>query len=139
MVSDIDSGNSMISPFGQLGLHLSDSDLRETAFEIFIAASRTPKAGRPLNYVSSSYSSLQKLTPPSKMKKVNSGEVMRVQMRISQEFDSRVRRALLRITAGGVILFNLLPFMHLFRKNYTHMNMYNRIQTNLGGCIQFRF
>ncbi|KAK1396909.1 Mammalian uncoordinated homology 13, domain 2 [Heracleum sosnowskyi] len=98
------------TPFGQLSLHLSDTDLRETAFEIFIAASGSHKG---LNYVSSS-----SLTPPRKVKKVwglnnvvgthhNSakrlvtiGEVMRVQMRISQEFHSRVRRALLRITAG---------------------------------------
>lgn len=164
MVSDTHPGKSMISsslqvsPFSQLGLHLSDTDLRETAFEIFIAASTSQKGGRPLNYVSSSYSSsgssMQKLTPPSKVKKVwglkpaknlvgnpqNSlsstkrvvtiGEVMRVQMRISEEFDSRFRRALLRITAGQVILINLLPIFYIFISINIHIQMCVQIQTN---------
>ncbi|WOG92628.1 hypothetical protein DCAR_0311901 [Daucus carota subsp. sativus] len=111
MVSDTNASNadsnSVISPFGELSVHLSDSELRETAFEIFVAASRSAKAGRTLNYVSSSsYSPGKKVWAKNLVgsqqnsRAVSMGEVMRVQMRISEEFDSRVRRALLRITAG---------------------------------------
>ena len=121
MVSDTNASNadsnSVISPFGELSVHLSDSELRETAFEIFVAASRSVKAGRTLNYVSSSsYSPGKKVWAKNLVgsqqnsRAVSMGEVMRVQMRISEEFDSRVRRALLRITAGQVILVNLSQF-----------------------------
>ncbi|KAI3781783.1 hypothetical protein L2E82_11807 [Cichorium intybus] len=126
--------NDLSDPFGQLGLDLSDSELRETAYEIFVGACRSSGGGRPLTYVSqssgrssdraSSLPSLQRsltLTAASKVKKAlgmkskkknNSngsstenrpatiGELMRVQMRISEQIDSRVRRALLRIAAG---------------------------------------
>ncbi|KAI3771447.1 hypothetical protein L6452_02611 [Arctium lappa] len=122
--------NDLSDPFGQLGLDLSDSDLRETAYEIFLGACRSSGGGRPLTYVSQSSgrsssdraaSSLQRsltLTAASKVKKAlgikskdknkgseenrpaTVGELMRVQMRISEQVDSRVRRALLRIAAG---------------------------------------
>ncbi|XP_023756751.1 protein unc-13 homolog [Lactuca sativa] len=129
--------NDLSYPFGQQGLDLSDSELRETAYEIFVGACRSSGGGRPLTYVSqssgrssdkaSSLPSLQRsltLTAASKVKKAlgikhkkknNSsesnasstenrpatiGELMRVQMRISEQIDSRVRRALLRIAAG---------------------------------------
>ncbi|XP_024968019.1 protein unc-13 homolog isoform X1 [Cynara cardunculus var. scolymus] len=128
------SSNDLSDPFGQLGLDLSDSDLRETAYEIFVGACRSSGGGRPLTYVSqssgrssdraSSLPSLQRsltLTAASKVKKAlgmkskkknngsesatenrpaTVGELMRVQMRISEQVDSRVRRALLRIAAG---------------------------------------
>ncbi|KAF8388929.1 hypothetical protein HHK36_025611 [Tetracentron sinense] len=130
------------SPFGELGCDFSDSELRETAYEIFVGACRTT-GGKPLTYIpqsekierspssisnspSSSSSSLQrsltstaaskvkkalgmrsskkspgKESSPSKSKKpVTVGELMRVQMRVSEQTDSRVRRGLLRIAAG---------------------------------------
>ncbi|XP_058222177.1 protein unc-13 homolog [Rhododendron vialii] len=151
------------SPFGDLTPTLSASDLRETAYEIFVAACRT-SSGKPLTFVPSSSSaggersnspspSLSSLssspsmqqrsltsTAASKMKKalglrssgsgslkrsgegspttsvgsgggggrgnkrapVTVGELMRVQMRVSETVDSRIRRALLRIAAGQV-------------------------------------
>ncbi|KAJ9548851.1 hypothetical protein OSB04_021394 [Centaurea solstitialis] len=41
-------------PFGRLALDLSDSELRETAYEIFVGACRSSGGGRPLTYVSQS-------------------------------------------------------------------------------------
>ncbi|XP_077217884.1 elongation factor Ts (DUF810) [Tasmannia lanceolata] len=131
------------SPFGELGCDLSDSELRETAYEIFVGACRS-SGGKPLTYIpqsdrekveksptlSSSPSSVSpslqrsltstaaskmkkalglrssKKSPskdnsPSKSKKpVTVGELMRVQMRVLEQTDSRIRRALLRIAAG---------------------------------------
>lgn len=133
--------NNLSDPFGQPGLDLSDSELRETAYEIFVGACRSSGGSRPLTYVSqssgkvsdraSSLPSLQRsltLTTASKVKKalgmkskkkndvsetncssenrpVTVGELIRVQMRISEQVDSRVRRGLLRIAAGQVIMF----------------------------------
>lgn len=117
-------------PFGELDL--TDTELRETAYEIFIGACRSTGGSRPLTYVSQSsgksssssssdrMSSLQRsvtLKAASKVKKAlgikskkrtdgaenkpaTVGELMRVQMRISDQVDSRVRRALLRIAAA---------------------------------------
>uniref|UniRef100_A0A5B7AAZ0 MHD1 domain-containing protein n=1 Tax=Davidia involucrata TaxID=16924 RepID=A0A5B7AAZ0_DAVIN len=129
------------NPFGQLGLDLSDSELRETAYEVFIGACRS-SGGKSLTFISqsekttgrlpsmSSSPSLQRSltsTAASKVKKalglksskkssnsvsensvssgkakrpVTVGELMRVQMRVSAQTDSRIRRALLRIAAG---------------------------------------
>lgn len=136
------------SPFGQLASQLSDSDLRLTAFEIFVAACRT-SSGKHLTYVSSANShadspthhhspsspGLQRSltsTAASKVKKalglkspgsgskkspgsassqgkskrpLTVGELMRLQMGVSETVDSRVRRALLRISAGQVFFF----------------------------------
>ncbi|KAK9058867.1 hypothetical protein SSX86_023711 [Deinandra increscens subsp. villosa] len=144
------------SPFGDLTPTLSSTDLRETAYEIFIAACRT-STGKPLTYnpnnnnVSthtpdrSSHSPSLSSSPSqrsitsaaaSKMKKalglrsssavgspgsagsgngsgagsggkvkkavMTIGELMRIQMRVSEAADSRIRRALLRISAGQV-------------------------------------
>ncbi|XP_022132004.1 uncharacterized protein LOC111004977 [Momordica charantia] len=133
------------SPLGQLASQLTDSDLRLTAFEIFVAACRT-SSGKHLTYVSSSNShadspthqhspsspGLQRSltsTAASKVKKalglkspgsaskkspgsassqgkskrpLTVGELMRIQMGVSETVDSRVRRALLRISAGQV-------------------------------------
>ncbi|KAJ9130400.1 hypothetical protein P3X46_034637 [Hevea brasiliensis] len=50
IASDLDS------PLGQLSTQLNDSDLRATAYEIFVAVSRT-SAGKPLTYISNSSSS----------------------------------------------------------------------------------
>ncbi|KAJ9688334.1 hypothetical protein PVL29_014167 [Vitis rotundifolia] len=128
------------NPFGEVGNSLSDSDLRETAYMIFVGAGRS-SGGKPLTYISqsekaeraSSFSgappSLQRSltsTAASKVKKalglnssskrgaakessaaqakskkpVTVGELMRVQMRVSEQTDSRIRRGLLRIAAG---------------------------------------
>jgi hypothetical protein len=129
----------LVSPFGQLGLDISDSDLRETAYEILVGACRST-GGKPLTYISQSEKtdrapaatlmaspSLQRSltsTAASRVKKalglkssaslkrrgeesegkskrsVTVGEMMRVQMRVSEQTDSRIRRALLRVAAG---------------------------------------
>ncbi|XP_052198937.1 protein unc-13 homolog isoform X1 [Diospyros lotus] len=137
----ISRNNVPNSPFGQLGVDLSESDLRETAYEVLIAACRIT-GGKPLTYISqsslkaaqpersSSAPSLQRSvtsTAASKVKKalglkkrahnsagqgpdpagsgkpkrpVTVGELVRVQMRVSEQTDSRIRRGLLRIAAG---------------------------------------
>ncbi|KAL8063316.1 hypothetical protein ABFX02_01G020000 [Erythranthe guttata] len=134
------------SPFGDLTPTLSDSDIRSSAYEIFLSANRS-SASKPLTYIPSSNSSnspsnsttngnstanLQRSltsaaaskmkkalgmrsssskkssdshnsTPGGKLKKpVTIGELMRVQMRVSEAADSRIRRGLLRISAGQV-------------------------------------
>ncbi|KAK8949233.1 hypothetical protein KSP39_PZI005546 [Platanthera zijinensis] len=140
------SSESLPSPFGELGGSLSDADLRETAYEIFLAACRTT-GGKPLTYIPQSertgtavsttsssaerspspVPSMQRLltsTAAGKMKKAlglkaskkspgkdssasralkrpaTVGELIRVQMRVSEKTDSRIRRGLLRISAS---------------------------------------
>ncbi|PKU80682.1 protein unc-13 homolog [Dendrobium catenatum] len=144
------STESLPLPFGELGCKLSDQELRETAYEIFVAACRNT-AGKPLTYISSSERAVGSTTPSSaerslssassmsaspsmqrsltstaasKMKKalgmksskrgsgkesspsrtvkkpMTIGELMRVQMRASEQTDSRIRRGLLRISAS---------------------------------------
>ncbi|KAL2453691.1 Protein of unknown function (DUF810) [Abeliophyllum distichum] len=144
------------SPFGDVSL--SATDLRASAYEIFLASTRS-SSSKPLTYASNNQSnnnnitshdgnssmsngnnssnlspSLQRSltsTAASKMKKalglrssskrgsdggspgnsgsggkikkpVTIGELMRVQMRVSDAMDSRIRRGLLRISAGQV-------------------------------------
>ncbi|KAI3839520.1 hypothetical protein MKW92_046019 [Papaver armeniacum] len=139
------------SPFGELENDLSDSELRETVYEIFVGCCRS-SGGKPLTYIpqseknnherspsfssnssssSSNFSSLslqrsltstaaskvkkalgmrsnnnkkspgKEISPTSKSKKpVTVGELMRVQMRVNEATDSRIRRGLLRIAAG---------------------------------------
>ncbi|EER98780.1 uncharacterized protein LOC8055553 [Sorghum bicolor] len=147
------SASALPSPFPDLGVALSAADLREAAYEVLVAASRTT-GSKPLTYIpqsssvaatagaqasspasssasSASSASLQRsLTSAaaSKMKKAlglrssasskgvgspgsggkaatprrpaTVGELMRVQMRISEPADSRIRRGLLRIAAS---------------------------------------
>ncbi|KAF2283004.1 hypothetical protein GH714_043649 [Hevea brasiliensis] len=50
------TASDLESPLGQLSSQLTDSDLRATAYEIFVAVSRT-SAGKPLTYISSSSNS----------------------------------------------------------------------------------
>ncbi|THU51068.1 hypothetical protein C4D60_Mb06t27130 [Musa balbisiana] len=137
-ISSSTAAADLPSPFGQLGVALSDPELRETAYEIFVAACRTtgakslayvPQAERSPSLSPSSASSLQRsLTSAaaSKMKKTlgirpsskkgspgkegspsksakkpaTVGELMRVQMRVSEQTDSRIRKGLVRIAAG---------------------------------------
>ena len=133
------------SPFGDLGLQLSESELRVTAYEILIGSCRST-GGKPLTYISQSEKGVDRSaslstatslhrsitsTAVSKFKKalglkssssarkriiggdesanqgratsgLTVGELIRIQMRISEQVDSRIRRALLRITAGQV-------------------------------------
>ncbi|KAL3532512.1 hypothetical protein ACH5RR_006033 [Cinchona calisaya] len=135
------------NPFGELGLHFTESELRETAYEILIGACRSSGASRPLTYVSNSERiaersqsmspSLQRSVTSAAASKVKGalglksrrknlgsdsvkveaegrnsvrqtqkkrsstvGELMRVQMRVSEQTDSRVRRAFLRLATG---------------------------------------
>lgn len=137
---------SLPSPFGDPAPNLSDSELRETAYEILVAACRTT-GSRPLTFIPQSPKSDRSngvsLSPspslhrsltstaasrvkkalgmkkrsggggdvregessgqPDRVKKsVTVGELVRVQMRISEQIDSRIRRALLRIASGQV-------------------------------------
>ncbi|KAF3320062.1 Ras-related protein RGP1 [Carex littledalei] len=153
------STNSLPSPFGTLALQLSDPDLRDTAYEIFVSACRTSAGSRPLTYTpqserstsgSPSPSSASSASPSpsssspflqrsltsaaaSKMKKAlglksksgkggdpnktptkkagTIGELMRIQMRIPEQANARIRRGLLRIAAGqnSYNSLNLLP------------------------------
>ncbi|KDP33727.1 hypothetical protein JCGZ_07298 [Jatropha curcas] len=132
------------SPFSDAAPNLSDSELRESAYEILIGACRT-SGTRPLTYISQSERTSDKASAPStaaapslqrsltstaasKVKKalglrsgptkrrtggagdsvnggrekktVTIGELVRVQMRVSEQTDSRIRRAMLRVAAG---------------------------------------
>ena len=135
------------SPFG--APNLSDSELRETAYEILVGACRS-SGTRPLTYIpqsekperaltvtpsaslqrsltssaasrvkkalglktTSSFSSKRRVAAvgggdegqgQGRVKKaVTTGELIRVQMRVSEQTDSRIRRALLRVAAGQV-------------------------------------
>ncbi|KAL4342403.1 hypothetical protein GQ457_08G003890 [Hibiscus cannabinus] len=142
------------SPFGQLASQLTDSDLRLTAYDVFLAVCRT-SSSKPLSTSASLNSDSLSLNTPSenhnhspnspalqrsltsaaasKMKKalglkspgsssgskkspgsgagsgqgkpkrpMTVGELMRIQMRVPETVDSRVRRSLLRI-GGGLV------------------------------------
>lgn len=140
------------SPFGDSAPNFSESELRETAYEILVGACRT-SGGKPLTFISQSEkgdrSSLAAAPPSpslhrtltstaaSKVKKalglktssskrkgesvsqvkskraLTTGELMRLQMRVSEQTDTRIRRALLRIAAGQVqtsFCANLISF-----------------------------
>lgn len=147
-----DDNTNLSSPFGQMGQGLSESELRETCYEILIGACRSAGGSRPLTYVSSSVKrnvekqpsiSLQRSVSSvaaSKMKRalglkkavrgdssrggdreVTIGELMRVQMRVSEQTDSRVRRGLLRIAATQVELsacFVFLSVILIYLRNF---------------------
>ncbi|KAI9119090.1 hypothetical protein K1719_009765 [Acacia pycnantha] len=127
------------SPFGDPAPNLSDSELRETAYEILVSACRST-GGKPLTFISQSEkgersnsaltpspslhrsltstaaskvkkalglktmsSSKKKAELPSQVKSkraVTTGELMRLQMRVSEQTETRIRRALLRVAAG---------------------------------------
>lgn len=133
--------DDVVSPFGDAAPNISDSEFRETAYEILVGACRSTGV-RPLTYIPqseraertpapslSSAPSLQRSltsTAASKVKKalgmksikkrvsgesvgqgkakraVTVGELVRAQMRISEQTDSRIRRALLRIAGSQV-------------------------------------
>uniref|UniRef100_A0A803NU21 Uncharacterized protein n=1 Tax=Cannabis sativa TaxID=3483 RepID=A0A803NU21_CANSA len=92
----------LVSPFGQLGLDISDSDLRETAYEILVGACRST-GGKPLTYISQSEKTDRApaatlMASPSLQRSLTSTAASR--MRVSEQTDSRIRRALLRVAAG---------------------------------------
>ncbi|GFQ08780.1 hypothetical protein PHJA_003022000 [Phtheirospermum japonicum] len=109
-----------MEPFGKLRVDLSPRELRETAYEILIGACRSSGSAKRLTYVSNSISNSREIRSQrclsmsceSKVKKalglnsgrkrvgVTVGELIRVQMRVSEQTDSRVRRGLLRVAAG---------------------------------------
>ncbi|RDX63097.1 hypothetical protein CR513_58515, partial [Mucuna pruriens] len=116
------------SPFGDPGPNFPESELRETAYEILVGACRS-SGPKPLTFISQSERGDRDRTPApslhrsltstaaSKVKKAlglktasssskgskrvaTTGELVRVQMRIPEQSDTRIRRALLRIAAG---------------------------------------
>lgn len=110
------------SPFGELGFTLSDAELRETAYEILVGTCRS-SGGKPLTYVPRPDRTARTVASRVKMVLGSTGEedavnsvgrtepmrpvvtvsdVMRVQMRVSEQTDARIRKALLRISAGKV-------------------------------------
>lgn len=126
------------SSFGDLPPNLSLPELRETAYEILLAACRS-SGPKPLTFISQSERGARDRTPTaslhrsrtstaaSNVKKalglktssssrskraVTTGELMRVQMRISEQSDNRIRRALLRIAAAQVSILFFLPFFY---------------------------
>ncbi|KAH1067656.1 hypothetical protein J1N35_032643 [Gossypium stocksii] len=129
---------TLTCPLAELATNLSDSELRETAYEVLVGACRSSGV-KPLTFIShseknsgrapalTSTASLQRSlssTAASNVKKalglksswkrqvsgesdservkkaVTIGEMLRVQMRVSEQIDSRVRRALLRVAAA---------------------------------------
>ncbi|KAF1886990.1 hypothetical protein Lal_00046228 [Lupinus albus] len=144
----VHTNEDLPSPFGDPGSIFSDSELRETAYEVLMCACRG-SGPKPLTFVSQSERGDPDRAPAaataslnrsltsaakSKVKKalglkseseselepessntseedgnssgrraVTTGELMRVQLRISEQIDSRIRRALLRIGAGQTV------------------------------------
>lgn len=97
------------SPLPDLGVPLSAADLRATAYELLVAASRATGA-RPLTYVPQSATAAGKLKGAfgfGSSASSNGGtaaalELVRVRMGVTVEADARIRRALLRVAAGQV-------------------------------------
>lgn len=165
-----------MNPFGNLGVDLSQSELRETAYEILVSACRSSGGGRPLTYVSNSErsggplqrtSSTASISAASKVKKAlglkskkkndkkdldgsgnlnradsvtrRSGssvsELMRVQMRVTEQTDSRFRRGLLRVAAGQLgrriesIVLPLELLQQLKSSDFTSQQEYEAWQT----------
>ncbi|VAI31746.1 unnamed protein product [Triticum turgidum subsp. durum] len=111
------AASALPSPFPDLGVQLSAAELRETAYEVLVAASRTT-GGKPLTSAAASKmkkalglksSASSKGGSPGSggagvkaapQRPATVGELMRAQMRVSEPADARIRRGLLRIAAG---------------------------------------
>jgi len=98
------------APLPDLGVALSAADLRATAYELLVAASRATGA-RPLTYIpqpATAASGKLKGTfglgssPPSKVGRAAVLELVRVRMGVTEQADARIRRVLLRVAAGQV-------------------------------------
>ncbi|KAH1049456.1 hypothetical protein GYH30_020128 [Glycine max] len=103
------------SPFAP---NLSESELRETAYEMLVGACRS-SGPKPLTFFSHSEQSnrggTQRIPSPSLYRSLTvtassrngraatTGELMRVQMKVTELTDTRLRRALLRVAAGQLI------------------------------------
>ncbi|KAA3490507.1 Elongation factor Ts [Gossypium australe] len=166
------------SPLGQLASQLSDSDLRFTAYDVFLAVWRT-SSSKPLSTSASFNSDSPSHNSPgqnhnhspntpalqrsltsaaaSKMKKalglkspgsspgskkspgsgpgsgqgkskrpVTVGELMRIQMRVPEAVDARVRRSLLRIGAG--LVGRRIESVQLKQSDFTDQQEYGEWQ-----------
>ncbi|KAA8521833.1 hypothetical protein F0562_012495 [Nyssa sinensis] len=81
---------SLPSPFGDLPPTLSATDLRDTAYEIFVAACRT-SSGKPLTYIPSNSSGSDRSPSPSPSSLSNSPSMQRS---ITSTAASKVKKAL---------------------------------------------
>ncbi|MBA0784002.1 hypothetical protein Gotri_001630, partial [Gossypium trilobum] len=148
------------SPFGQLASQLNDSDLRFIAYDVFLAVCRT-SSSKPLSTSASfnsdspshnsrgqnhnhspntpalqrSLTSAAASSGQGKSKRpVTVGELMRIQMRVPEAVDARVRRSLLRIGGGLVgrrIESVVLPFellQQLKQSDFTDQQEYGEWQ-----------
>lgn len=96
-------------PFPDLGVALSADDLRATAYELLVAASRATGA-RPLTYIPQPATAAGKLkgafglgsSLPSQVGRAAVLELVRVRMGVTEQADARIRRVLLRVAAGQV-------------------------------------
>ncbi|CAO2206625.1 unnamed protein product [Urochloa humidicola] len=92
------------SPLPDLGVALSDADLRATAYELLVAASRATDA-KPLTYIPQYATAAAKLKGLGSSASSNGGaaaalDLLRERMGVTAEADARIRRALLRVAAG---------------------------------------
>ncbi|KAK8535439.1 hypothetical protein V6N13_081568 [Hibiscus sabdariffa] len=132
-----DSTETPSCPLGELATNLSDSELRETAYEILVGACLSYGGKTSNNNVSESekaastpHTSLKsraastvkkalglrsrrkKSSKPGseRVKKASSiEETLRVQLRVSEQMDSRVRKALSKVAANQKIESMVLP------------------------------
>lgn len=96
-------------PLPDLGVALSAADLRATAYELLVAASRATGA-RPLTYIPQPATAAGKLkgafglgsSLPSQVGRAAVLELVRVRMGVTEQADARIRRVLLRVAAGQV-------------------------------------
>ena len=96
-------------PLPDLGVALSAADLRATAYELLVAASRASGA-RPLTYIPQPATAAGKLKgtfgpeslPPSKVGRPAVLQLVRVRMGVTEQADARIRRVLLRVAARQV-------------------------------------
>ncbi|GMI94838.1 hypothetical protein like AT2G20010 [Hibiscus trionum] len=125
-----DSTETLSCPFGELATNLSDSELRETAYEIVVGAclnmSESEKAAATphTSLTSRAASTVKKALGLRSRRKKSSGnkhkservkkarsteETLRVQLRVSEQMDSRVRKALSKVAANQRIESMVLP------------------------------
>ncbi|GJN16392.1 hypothetical protein PR202_gb03375 [Eleusine coracana subsp. coracana] len=96
------------SPLPDLGVALSAADLRATAYEVLLAASRATGA-KPLSYILQPASSTTVSWSQPSASSNHGGraagrrtvvELVRVQLGVTEQADAKIRRGLLRIAAG---------------------------------------
>lgn len=162
------SVEDLSSPFT---VSLSELELRETAYEIVVAACRSSEL-KPLTFISHSHSnnnnnttapqrkpslhrSLTCMPGGSKVKKelglktsssvsegkkvtTTMGGLMRVQMRVSDLTDTRIRRALLRVAARQVepLISAANSKLHLYYIQGFRLQLWSRLRCGRYGSIQ---